>query len=197
MQKRSQNLQLVRENVTKNRTFIITIPLMVILAGLLFYQYVYLNVQTDIGSLKERQAMKTATLEKYISLLSEKPDLEKRLPELKDMWDEQNAKLIEGQTLSVAAASLQDTIKNIVLSSRGTITSERVGKPEDEGSFKKIMVSIDTVLPDVRALSDVLYSIETNIPYLTVHDLDVRIRNYRDPRELIVKFQISALTKGI
>lgn len=182
--------------MTKNRTFIITIPLMVILVGLLFYQYVYLNVQTDIGSLKERQAMKTATLEKYISLLAEKPDLEKRLPELKDVWEEQDSKLIEGQTLSVAAASLQDTIKNIVLSSRGTITSERVGKPEDEENFKKIMVSIDTVLPDVRALSDVLYSIETNIPYLTVHDLDVRIRNYRDPRELIVKFQISALTKG-
>jgi len=91
---------------------------------------------------------------------------------------------------------LQDTIKNIVASSRGTITSERVGKPADEGNFKKIVVSIDTVLPDIRALSDVLYSIETNIPYLTIHELDVRIRNYRDPRELIVKFQISALTKG-
>lgn len=182
--------------MTKNRTFIITIPLLLILAGLLFYQYVYLNVQTDIESLKERQAMKTATLEKYISLLAEKPDLEKRLAALKDIWEEQDSKLVEGQTLSVAAASLQDTIKNIVASSRGTITSERVGKPEDEGNFKKIVVSIDTVLPDIRALSDVLYSIETNIPYLTIHELDVRIRNYRDPRELIVKFQISALTKG-
>jgi hypothetical protein len=182
--------------MTKNRTFIITIPLLVILAALLFYQYVYLNVQADIASLKERQAMKTATLEKYISLLAEKPHLEEKLPELRDLWEEQDSKLIEGQTLSVAAASLQDTIKNIILSSRGTITSERVGKPEDEGNFKKIIVSIDALLPDVRSLSDVLYSIETNIPYMTVHELDVRIRNYRDPRELIVKFQVSALTKG-
>ena len=59
-----------------------------------------------------------------------------------------------------------------------------------------ITASVDTVLPDPRALRDILYSIETRTPYLTVKELDVRIRNYRDPRELVVKLDVSALTSA-
>ncbi|MEJ2697488.1 MAG: hypothetical protein P8013_12675 [Candidatus Sulfobium sp.] len=52
------------------------------------------------------------------------------------------------------------------------------------------------MLPDVRALGDILYSLETRTPYLVVKELDARIRNYRDPRDLMVKLNVSALTSG-
>jgi hypothetical protein len=140
--------------------------------------------------------MKTKTLEKYVTLISEKPALEKQLASLKETRKDDDSKLIEGQTLSLAGASLQDTVKDIVTRSGGTISSERIGKPEDLGKFKVITASVDTVLPDPRALRDILYSIETRTPYLTVKELDVRIRNYRDPRELVVKLDVSALTSA-
>lgn len=180
----------------RNRTFIVTIPLMVVLLGFFLYQYVYLRIQSDVASIKESQSIKTRTLEKYISLIAEKPDLEKKLASLKESRKADDVKLIEGETLSLASAALQDMVKDIVTRSGGTISSQRVGKPEDLGKFKVITVSMDTILPDPRALRDILYAIETQTPYLTVKDLDARIRNYKDPRDQVVKLDVSALTSS-
>jgi hypothetical protein len=179
----------------RNKTLIMTIPLMVILIGLIMYQYVYVKIQTDVASIKENQAIKTKTIEKYITFIAEKPQLETKLVSLKETIKADDPKLIEGQTLSLAAATLQDMVKEIVTGRGGTISSERVGKPEDLGNFKVISVSIDTVLPDSRALGDILYSIETRTPYLTVKELDIRVRNFRNPRDLMVKLDVSAITK--
>ena len=180
----------------RSKTLIITIPLMVTLLGLVMYQFVYLRTQANVALIKEGQSIKTKTLEKYITLISEKPQLEKKLVSLKESRKADDSNLIEGQTPSLAAATLQDIVKNTVTGSGGTISSERVGKPEDLGKFKVISVSIDTVLPDSRALSDILYSIETQTPYLIVKELDIRIRDYRNPRELMVKLDVSAITGG-
>jgi hypothetical protein len=180
----------------RNTTLLITVPLMLILIGLAVYQYIYVRVQADVASIKEEQAMKTKMLEKYITLISEKTPLEKTLVSLKEARHAEGSKLIEGQTLSLAAATLQDTVKEVITSRGGTISSERVEKPEDHGKFRIITVSIDSVLPDSRTLSDILYSIETRTPYLTVKELDVRVRNFRNPKELMVKLSVSALTSS-
>ncbi len=178
----------------KSKFLFVSIPLMVCLLGLIVYQYVYLGVQGDIASVQESEAIKTKTLEKYITLISERPQLEKKVESLKEERKAEESNLVEGQTLSLAAAALQDTVKDIVMRSGGTISSQRVAKPEDLDKFKVITVSVDTVLPDSRALRDILYAIETMTPYLIVKDIDIRVRNYRDPREQVVKLDVSALT---
>ncbi len=180
----------------KNKTMIISIPLMFILMILLFYQYGYLKIQSDLATIKEEQGIKTKTLEKYINLISEKPSLERKLASLKETRKADDSKLIEGQTLSLAAAQLQEMVKSAVTERGGTISSERVGKPEDYGRFKIISVSVDAVIPDSRVLGEILYSIETRTPYLAVKELDTRVKNYRDPRELMVKLEVAALTGG-
>ena len=68
----------------KNKTLIVTIPLLLILLGLILYQYVYLDIETKVASIRESQFIKTKTLEKYINLISEKPQLEKKLADLKE-----------------------------------------------------------------------------------------------------------------
>lgn len=178
----------------RNRIIVLGIPLILILLGLILYEYGYLRIQSKIASIKEDQALKIKTLEKYTALINERPQLEKELNSLKELRRADDPKLIEGQTLSLAAATLQDMVKGIIVERGGTISSERVGKPEDHGKFKIINVSIDAVLPDVRALSDILYSIETRTPYLIVKELDTRVRDYRNPKELMVKLDVSALT---
>jgi hypothetical protein len=180
----------------KNRTLQIAIPLVILLLGLVLYQYGYLRLRGDIVSLKDDEAVKAKTLEKYMALISEKPQLDKRLADLKEARKADASKLIEGQTLSLAAAALQDVVKGIVIGKGGSISSERVVKPEDLGKFKVISISIDAVLPDARALSDVLYSIETRTPYLVVKEVDSRVRNFQNPRDLTIKLDVSALTSG-
>ncbi len=180
----------------KSKIVILSIPLMFILMGLLIYQYGYLRVQAEMASLKEEEDIKTRTLQKYINLISERPYVEKRLESLKELRKDEEPKLIEGQTISLAAAQLQEMVKSTVTERGGTISSERVGKLEELGKFKVINVSVDAVIPDSRALSDILYSIETRTPHLIIEQLDVRIKNYRDPRELMVKLDVSAMTGG-
>ncbi|MFN3480265.1 MAG: type II secretion system protein GspM [Thermodesulfovibrionales bacterium] len=178
----------------RNRIIFVGIPLILILLCLVLYEYGYLRVQSEITSIKEEQAVKMKTLEKYNALIYERPQLERELNRLKETRKAEDSKLIEGQTLSLAAATLQDMVKGIIVGRGGTISSERVGKPEDRGKFKVISVSIDAVLPDARALGDILYSIETRTPYLVVKELDTRVRDYRNPKELMVKLDVSALT---
>lgn len=169
---------------------------MVMLLGLVIYQYGFLRIQSDIASIKEEQDIKAKTLEKYVILISERPKLEKKLASLREIRKANDSKIIEGQTHPLAAAALQDKVKGIVTSKGGTISSERVGKPEDLGKFKIITISMDAALPDMRSLSDILYSIETQTPYLIVKELDTRVRNLREPRDLTVKLDVSALTGG-
>lgn len=180
----------------RSRTLKAALPLIFILLVLVAYQYGYLSLQSQITSMKEKQAIKSRTLEKYISLITEKPQMEKELALLKDVRKGDNSKLIEAQTPALAAAVLQNEVKGIITSRGGVISSERVSKPEDIGSFRIINISIDTVVPDLRALIDILYSIETRTPYLIVKELDTRIRDYREPRDLTVKLDISALTQA-
>ena len=180
----------------RSRIVIVAIPLIVILSCLILYQYGYLKIQAELASLRELQALKTKTLEKYVALISEKPVLDKELALLKETRNAENSKIVEGQTPSIAAASLQNSITSTITGKGGTISSERVGKPEDLGKFTMITVSIDAVVPDSRALDDILYSIETRTPSLVVKELDVRVRNFRDPRELMVKLEIASLTGG-
>jgi len=170
--------------------------LVIVLLGIVIYRYGYVRVHVELTAIKEDQAILMKTLGKYVDLISEKSELEKKLVSLTEKRKTDDAKLIEGQTPSLVAAALQDTVNGIVKGRGGTITSERVGKSEDLGKYKVITVSMDVTLPDVSALSDVLSSVETRTPSLVVKELDVRVRDFRNPKDLLVKMDVSAMTAG-
>ncbi len=180
----------------RNRTLVIGVPLMVILLAVVGYRYGYVAVHTELAGIIEDQAVKKKTLQKYVALIAEKPSLEKKLASLTEERKAANTKLIDGQTLSLTAATLQETVKTQITNHGGTISSERVDKPEDLGKFRVISVTVDSIVPDVRSLNDILYSIETQTPYLVVKELDTRVRDFRNPRELMLKLDVSALTTG-
>jgi hypothetical protein len=181
---------------SKSKLLVAAIPVIIVLAGLVAYQYGYQGVKHEMSFMQETEASKTKMLQKYINLIAEKPDLEKKLGILQEERKSDDSKIIEAQTLSIAAASLQETIKALITGRGGSITSERVEKPDNLGNFKVINVSIDAILPDTRALSDLLYGIETRTPFLIIKEVDTRVRNFRDPKELMMKIRVSALTGG-
>jgi hypothetical protein len=182
--------------MNRKRSLLIALPVLVILAGWAFYEYVYLEIKAEVASAKETQTAKANSLQKYLTFVAKKPDLEKALARLKDERKADEPKLLSGDTLSLAAASLQSTVKGMITARGGTISSERVEKPEDLGKFKIVSVSIDAVVPDPRALSDALYAMETQTPYLVVRELDSRVRNYTQPRDLMIRLKVSGITGG-
>jgi hypothetical protein len=180
----------------KSKLLMVAIPLMIILLGATVYQYAYLRVRDELIDRENTIAVETGLLAKQMGLIADKPLIEKRLAALQDIRKAENLKMIEGQTPSVAAAALQGMVKGMITSRGGNISSERVEKPEDSGKFKIITVTLDTLLPDTRALADTLYAIETQTPYLVIREMDVSIRNFREPRDLSVKLKVSGLTGG-
>lgn len=180
-----------------NRFLMIALPLAIILLGLTVYEYGYLNVQSEIAAMRESAFEKKRLLQKYLTLIAGKPDLEKQIAVLQEARKTAlSSAVFEGQTPSIAAAALQNTAKGLIMAQGGTISSERVEKPEESGKFTIITVALDAVLPDIRALSDALYAIETQKPYLVVREIDARVRNFQAPKELIVRLKLSGLTGG-
>lgn len=180
----------------RSRVVLFAIPVIIVLFGFVAYEYGYDRVRQEMTLLKERQDVKAGMLEKYMAVISEKPILEGRLNSLKERRKTEDLKIIEAETPSLAAATLQGTVKGIVSGRAGTISSERVEKTEDLGKFKVVTVGMDVVLPDARALGDVIYSIETRTPYIIVKELEARVKDFRAPRELMVKLRIAALTSA-
>ena len=179
-----------------NKLMFWLIPLMLILIGFAFHDYVYLTIRAERQSLDELKDSKRMMLEKFVTAIAQKGTLESQINVLKESRKIEETRMVEGQTPSVAAANLQNIIKGTITGTGGTISSERVEKPEILNRFKIVTVSIDAILPEAGALSDVLYSFETNPATLLIRELDVRVRNIREPRDLAVKFKVSAINIG-
>jgi hypothetical protein len=177
----------------KSKLLFWLIPLILILLGFVFYDYVYVAIEEKKQSLDELKELKTRTLEKYVNAIAQKGALEYRINAFKELRKIEEAGLMEGQTPSVAAANLQNIVKEIIAGKGGTVSSERAEKAEELGRFKVITVSIDSILPETRALSDILYLLGAHRVTLLIREIDVRIRNMREPRELMVNFRVSAM----
>jgi hypothetical protein len=181
----------------RNRRLIYAIPIIILLTALVIYQYGFQGIRDRISTLREERAISMEKLKRYNALISEGPAIEARLEELRRVMKEERAKLIEAQTASLAAATLQNIIKEMFTAHGGTISSERIEKTEDLGGFRVVSATINGMLPDTDTLREILYAIETHTPYLVVKSLDVRVRNYRRPTgALTVYLTVSALTSA-
>lgn len=205
-----------------NKLLAMALPVAGILAGLVLYQQVCLGLRSEAATIREQQAVKEETLRRYIAVIAGRPELEKKRDALREALKAARIRLIEGEPVSLASAALQEAVKGIVTGRGGSVSSERTGKPEDmvnpsypnaadrtgntgkgkgavkgEGSrFQVITVSLDATVPDTASLSDILYQIETRTPMLVVKELDARVRNFKEPRELSVKLDVSGLYGG-
>ncbi len=182
--------------MANRKSLALALPVLIALSAFALYQYGYLAVKQDIAAVRETEKAKIATYEKYAAFVAKKPELDARLTRLREARKAAEPKLLSGETLSLAAAALQTTVKGIITARGGTISSERVEKPEDLGKFKVVTVSVDAVMPDARALSDALYAMETQTPSLVVKELDARVRNFTQPRDLMLRLKVAGLTGG-
>lgn len=178
----------------KSKILVIAVPFTLILLGLVIYEYGFSRIREEKNSIEETKTFKIKSLRKYTAMVAQKPLLEKKLARLKEIREADNRKIVEGQTIALAAASLQNVVKGIITARGGSIYSERVEKPGDYNNFKTISITIDMSMPDTRALGDTLYDLESQTPYLVMKEIDTRVKNYREPKELLVKLKLSAIT---
>lgn len=180
----------------ENRLLIYAIPAIIVLAVLTVYQYGFVNARKEMVSLRETRIARERVLTKCMEMIAGRPRIEEKLDALKEKRKAAESKTIEAQTPTLCAAALQEAVKGIITGRGGSITSERVEKTEEFGKFQVVSIAVDAALPDTRALSDILFGIETHTPYIVVREMDTRVRNFREPRELMVKLRLSSLGGG-
>lgn len=163
----------------ENRLFIYAIPAVIVLAVLTVYQYGFVNARKEMVSLRETRAARERALMKCMETIAGRSRIEEKLDALKEKRRVAASKTIEAQTPTLCAAALQEAVKGIITGRGGSIASERVEKAEESGRFQVVTITVDAALPDTRALSDVLFSIETHTPW-----------------ELMVKLRLSSLAGG-
>jgi len=178
----------------KSKILVITLPLTLILLGLVIYEYGFSRIRDEQASIEEMTTFKTKSLKKYAAMVAQKPHLEKQFLKLKEVREAGNRKIVDGQTIALAAASLQNIVKGIITARGGTIYSDRVEKPGDYNNFRVISITVEMSMPDIRALGDTLYDLESQTPFLVMKEFDTRVKNYREPKELQVKLRLSAIT---
>ncbi len=178
----------------RNRLLPFLLPLLILAGVALVYQYGYLQMNEEVASLKQEQDLRQRHLTKQVRMLSEKSSLEAGRAALTERRKAENVKIYEGQTPQIVAAAIQEAVKGIITEKGGTVSSGRQAGVETTGSFTTVTVAVDAILPDVTALSDLLYAVEHHTPALVVRDLDVRVRNLRVPKDLSVKITLAGLT---
>jgi len=179
-----------------SRLMAFSLPATAVLLGVVVYQYGYVGLKSDLSALEDLRAAKSETLERHIRMISQKPQMEEALASLKEAEKATRSNIIDAPTPASAAAVLQNAVKGMIAARGGTISCEQVDKPEPAGKFVLVGAGFDAVLPDIRALSDTLLAVETHTPYFVIRDLDVRTKNYREPKELIVRLRVAALAVG-
>ncbi len=180
----------------KNRLVIIAAPLIALLFVLVFYQYGYEKISSEMASVRQMEVEKTKTLAKYMAVVSQRKPLEAQLAALKERRKADDAKFIGTEAANLSAVALSDMVKGQITAVGGTVSSVRVDKSGDLGKFKVVNVAIDAVLPDPRGLVNALYGVETRVPYVIVKDMDIRVTDFKNPRQIMVILKVAALSGG-
>jgi len=185
-----------RPGKRSGRFLLLALPLLAILAGGVVYRYGYLRVQSELSDLKEAQARKMDLLRKEITLISRSAQLEQEERALAEERKAEEARFIDGATAPLAAAAMQQLVKDLVVKKGGAVLAENVEKPENEGALTVVSETLDSTYPDIRVFLDAVSALETQASCLSLREIDVRVKNPADPRDLTVRMKISALSKG-
>lgn len=102
----------------------------------------------------------------------ELPALQRHLEELQRVRPQQ-AGYLDGQNETLAAATLQERLKSLVLREGGQFKSAQILPPRDVDKTRRLAVRGQMVL-GLPALQRVIYEIEASAPFLFVDNLDIR-----------------------
>ena len=92
----------------------------------------------------------------------------------------------------MAAANLQDILKTLSAKNKIKIHSEKVLDAKSFDYFEQIPVQIDFT-SSVRNLTNFIYDIETYKKSLSITDLNIRVTNRRDPRDIRATIVVAGL----
>lgn len=110
-------------------------------------------------------------------LVTARPELERAIQNIRD--DRRTAAyFLPPASPALAAADLQQRVKNLVEGAGGNLLSVQVLPAVEENGVVRVTVSV-TLQGDMGALQKILYGLESQVPLLFVDHLEVTARPFR------------------
>lgn len=158
----------------------------ILIAGLLL---VYaLVIMPAIDKRKEyRQQIEELQFQytRFDRLVSQRDDIRKQLKQLKQQQADTTG-FLKDKPESLAAADLQNYIKNIIESKGGNLISTQVIQHESNTTFPDVRVRIQ-MRSGMQALQGVLYALESGQPTLLLDNVYLQKRNTRISRRPMMR----------
>jgi Tfp pilus assembly protein PilO len=112
-------------------------------------------------------------LEKNLRYLAQKEALATALESTQSEIKAREPKLLTGDTLSVSASDLQDTVQGLATREGTQVITTRVLNPEPAGSFSKIAIQME-IGGQIEQIANLVRGIETSPKLLVVDEINVR-----------------------
>ncbi len=168
-----------------------------LLAVLLFLglHYVAFPLIDQRKTINDQMEVKASLLQQYQARLHMLPRLEQELESLQSRLEEAEHGLVKGLTPALGAARVQLILDDLSGQQKGIeIKNTRVLDAQEHGIYTKIAVRV-ALTAQTKSLTDFLYDIKHQSPYLSVSELIVRGSNQKKLRALRTDVVIEALMK--
>jgi len=125
------------------------------------------------SSVKSQLEIQPQRLEKNLHYLSQKDDIANKLEAARKELKEKEPGLLSGDTASVSASDLQDTIQALASKEGTQVITTRVLNPESAGSFSKIAIQME-IGAQIDQLANLIRGIESSPKQLVIDEINVR-----------------------
>lgn len=155
-----------------------------------------------VRPLLDRFAENRAEIEQQRDLLSRYRAVAMSVEGLRETLDQLKASeagadfYLTGDSEALVAAQLQNRLKTIIGNSGGRLTSTQVMQPGEEAGFRQVTIRV-RMNCGIEGLRQIMYALETELPFLFVDNVDVSSRQERSRQtnteaepELTVSFDV-------
>jgi ACT domain-containing protein len=147
-----------------------TLAILIILLARYFIIGPYLERREWVTSQLELQPQ---LLEKNLRYLARKDEFAAGLEAARNEIKAREPKLLTGDTPSVSASDLQDTVQNLAVKGGTQVITTRVLNPETVGSFAKIAIQME-IGGQIDQIANLMRAIDTSPKLLVVDEINVR-----------------------
>lgn len=122
---------------------------------------------------KSQLEIQPQLLEKNLRYLSHKDEMTAALEAVRNGLKAKEPKLLTGDTPSVSASDLQDTVQALAIKEGTQVITTRVLNPEPAGSFSKIAIQME-IGGQIDQVANLIRGIENSTKQLVVDEINVR-----------------------
>lgn len=149
---------------------------------------VLLPQRAKLQAFQQTAADHAAQLARFEARLSRRPMLERALAELQTRTDVRSS-YIQGQTLGLGGANLQQLTKGLIAEAGGALVSSQIATPPSEPPLQMLVNKV-RMRGDTEAVLKLAHRVETGEPALFLQNLVVRGARARARRKAVGKLDI-------